>query len=735
MTKVNILINGSAKSQKSFRSNNSALLNFYNFAFIIVMSFIGFVAEATNLVPNPGFENTSDWTYYSGLGTYTGAYDNIIAHTGSRSYSITCTGEIGYAWVCSPIIENIIPFEMTNKTTYHLALSVKGIDVKPTVTIYYYTASGAAKSETLTLKSGTFDWTDFNWTLLAPAETTRIRVYLQNYSTGTAWFDDICLEEASLTPAEEATLLISEGSYYLYEPRNNAEDPALAAGYADYIIYHRKNPGFMYKDSIPQPEEIISQINIFGTPGQSVPFWTSVYAVDNNFDMAVVLESDFTDGFGHSIPKEHVKINYIETWNQRVPYMICGIGYRYYNIPERLMPVTQTVPVIQGQSKGFWFQVPLPQNCTPGTYQATVKFSANSVEKSIVVELKVFPFTLEQPADNLSSLFSTMGSINTMTDIQAERYLMDMKEYGVSDLEFTLNPFRTITGWQAYTWSGDYITTISKLEKYSGDRSLYIKCRGTTGRAAWHYLDAIPVNENTNYSLSLYVKGDLLTAGKVMIWYTDSTGVTSKTFSLPSGTYGWTNYSNTFTTPPGTTSIKMYLENRGTGSVWFDDVSIVQGISANMVSNPGFEDGIDFTLSGGRITGWYSEEIARFLTLRRNIEFKGRLIPFCGPMLEIAAGEVLGIDVDSFSGPFSEMNNEILKQGFQDALLAIDAFIQTYAGGEDYEEWFYYGVDEPHNSADKTERALWEYPLAKEIGLKTCGTVYYDSTIEQLGAY
>ncbi|MDD5482361.1 MAG: DUF6067 family protein [Kiritimatiellae bacterium] len=102
---------------------------------------------------------------------------------------------------------------------------------------------------------------------------------------------------------------------------------------------------------------------------------------------------------------------------------------------------------------------------------------------------------------------------------------------------------------------------------------------------------------------------------------------------------------------------------------------------------------------------------------------KGPLIIHCGTMLENQVAEALGVEKppvadQGHGGKSKTMETPEFKEAFKAALREIDKLVKKL-GGKDF-DWYYEGIDEPGGRAagGRPERALWQWPLAKEAGFK-----------------
>lgn len=131
--------------------------------------------------------------------------------------------------------------------------------------------------------------------------------------------------------------------------------------------------------------------------------------------------------------------------------------------------------------------------------------------------------------------------------------------------------------------------------------------------------------------------------------------------------------------------------------------------------------------------GFYSQRLVRFQKIRKELGIKGPLIVAGEKYLESSTGRILGIEISGRSPDLSgHLEDKGLKEAFKKVLKTIDSLIKR-TGGRDYSDWYYYGTDEPF--AGFMPKALWEYRLAKEAGVRTVCTLYPRKELLELLPY
>jgi len=397
-----------------------------------------------NLLSNPSFEERRGWIYSewepkgkTGKRGYEGKYDTEVKYKGKRSVYIKNIGETGRAaWYSHP------PIEVKENAVYEVSIYIKAENATGgSLTCYFY---GPNKSQNFAFDKGTYDWKKYNFSLITPPGTKTIRLYLHNTGKGTFWFDEVSLKEKD--DSDKGKTITYKGTTFLYSPRAKEKDPPLSAQIKDkykkkgYIVYHRKNLRHLYPDSIPQLEEIKESLRNFACPGQYATFWFSIYGLKALNGIKVSLIDDFVSGKGGRIKKENIQLKLIKFWPQRTGWSTLT----YYIIPELLEDMPEKINLLEGENQGFWVQIKVPEKTEPGNYRTKLLIeTSNSPPSEITLNLKVLPFKLKKPEGidwvmyaSLRQRYSGFRQSNPhrYTDEELKRYLLDMKDYGITGL-------------------------------------------------------------------------------------------------------------------------------------------------------------------------------------------------------------------------------------------------------------------------------------------------------------
>lgn len=162
-----------------------------------------------------------------------------------------------------------------------------------------------------------------------------------------------------------------------------------------------------------------------------------------------------------------------------------------------------------------------------------------------------------------------------------------------------------LKGWGIWRPSGSAEVKADTQEAYSGGQSLRIDAKET---ARTDVSRSVAVSPGTHYKISLWIKTEAVVSAaggaQLRLGFFDQSGTQLGKFSYAgtvSGTAAWREYQLILEAPARAATLKteLFFET-GTGTVWFDNVSVRQYCftDANLLENPGFEQ------TGETSAGW-----------------------------------------------------------------------------------------------------------------------------------
>jgi hypothetical protein len=164
------------------------------------------VTHGSTSVPNPGFEaGTAGWSVQKWRGTGTVTSDAEVARSGSASLKVIADPSDKGSVVGVTLGAGSRPFVGTG--SYAVSVWCRTQDVTgvgPYLDVLFYDAAGAVvqSDRKFIAAGGTHDWEQIQATLTVPENTATIRIDLRVDGSGTAWFDDVVLEQVEGMPAE-----------------------------------------------------------------------------------------------------------------------------------------------------------------------------------------------------------------------------------------------------------------------------------------------------------------------------------------------------------------------------------------------------------------------------------------------------------------------------------------------------------------------------------------------------
>ena len=152
-----------------------------------------------NYLRNSNMESASDWLIGSYLGTGTHGYSTDQKYLGTRSIKLTNTDVSDYQWTEQR-------FDLEKGKTYTLSGYIKTENVAYVgegafLDVFFYTGGGQLTGTWSPQVYGTNDWQRYSLTFTLPADSTTTNCGVNcklSFTTGTAWFDCLQLEEGSV---------------------------------------------------------------------------------------------------------------------------------------------------------------------------------------------------------------------------------------------------------------------------------------------------------------------------------------------------------------------------------------------------------------------------------------------------------------------------------------------------------------------------------------------------------
>ncbi|PJJ61877.1 carbohydrate binding domain-containing protein [Compostimonas suwonensis] len=185
---------------------------------------------------------------------------------------------------------------------------------------------------------------------------------------------------------------------------------------------------------------------------------------------------------------------------------------------------------------------------------------------------------------------------------------------------FELNPLDA-NGWGTQDWNSNASLSWATDQKRSGLYSAKVSGTGVNAGFNRDYTNKISIGPSETYTLGGWMKTDSVSGTGAWVWteQLDSLGnvISGTRWDSPQelGTNDWNKVSHTFTAAPNAANMNLYVHLNGSGTVWYDDMTLASG-AGPVVSNSGFEsDPIDangwdtFSWSGSPAITWATDQV------------------------------------------------------------------------------------------------------------------------------
>lgn len=312
---------------------------------------------------------------------------------------------------------------------------------------------------------------------------------------------------------------------------------------------------------------------------------------------------DLRSSAGHVLPAsavELLRVRYV-----RVEYASDRLG-AVGEWPDPLPPFRDGVDVEPGTNLPIWLRVRAPKNTRAGVYRGNVTISADAFEARVPVEVEVYDFTLPDETTCLSLFgfgWANVPRYHRLATPAQQRVVLD--EYLRCFSEHRISPYNPapldrFTYWwdTGSKWEGGQFVT---GDAHSGKKSLLAQDASDTANPQARYVELLPVsgkplrvslwrrNASLNRPASIY----LCHYDRGRQWFYGR----NRHMTIPSSIQ-WARFETTVPSfPSGTAFIRVLVQGcrysekgEQTGSIWLDDVSIVDtGTGEELIEGGDFE--------------------------------------------------------------------------------------------------------------------------------------------------
>ncbi|BBI31920.1 S-layer homology domain-containing protein [Cohnella abietis] len=166
--------------------------------------------------------------------------------------------------------------------------------------------------------------------------------------------------------------------------------------------------------------------------------------------------------------------------------------------------------------------------------------------------------------------------------------------YGTNIVQIEIGPNSVIrpkgyfSDWSLHTSGGVQASALlDSTISHSGKASLRLNNTSPSSPNVYMQVSqTVPAKPNTTYEMKMWVKGENVNG----VSFTGDPSWGNRV-SFPTGTYNWTEVTNSYTTKSDETQIGfVILSENVVGNVWIDDISLTeQGVTGNLLKNGNFD--------------------------------------------------------------------------------------------------------------------------------------------------
>jgi len=222
------------------------------------------------------------------------------------------------------------------------------------------------------------------------------------------------------------------------EPDWPLPEPTPAEQSAGIMADVTSDPGDYKPDRWPKPEEHVTKLSAFLTPGEDEPVWVGVYGLAELLGLTIRVHTG-------NAPVT-VDVRHLHFWPQRTGWR----SREWYMTPELILPCQegkkwvpakrgvleeQPFNLKQGETAAFWLTLTAAADAPPGLYEGSVAIRGHERPAlELPLQIEVLPFTLRKPPDRYWLLYCDSGRWTAMSDEQVLAELRDFARHGMTGL-------------------------------------------------------------------------------------------------------------------------------------------------------------------------------------------------------------------------------------------------------------------------------------------------------------
>ena len=215
-------------------------------------------------------------------------------------------------------------------------------------------------------------------------------------------------------------------------------EPTPAEAAAGFTAYVTSDAGDYKPYRVPKPEERVTELVAFMTPGETEPVWVGVYGLAGL--AGLTLEFDVGQA------PVTAEVRHLHFWPQRTGWT----SRQWYMTPELILPCgdgKRTVPVkrgvlaeqpfslAQGETAAFWLTLKAPRGVAAGLYEASVSIKGDGRPAlKLPLRIEILPFELRRPQDRYWLMYADVGRWSRMTENQILAEMRDFADHGMTGM-------------------------------------------------------------------------------------------------------------------------------------------------------------------------------------------------------------------------------------------------------------------------------------------------------------
>ena len=186
-----------------------------------------------------------------------------------------------------------------------------------------------------------------------------------------------------------------------------------------FVVFARDYAAPVGPHDVPLAAERVSEVRAFAAQGEYEPISFGVHALSNIKSLSLGV-GEFRSPGGAIAPPQ-VDVRWVRCVRQ-----ITNKKEKLYRLTPFLLESRPAIALARGTNAQAWITVKVPDDASPGVYEAEGKLSADANSQSVSLKLRVLPFALPVPTAEMAM------SVRAVKDDEALRgNMIDLREHGI----------------------------------------------------------------------------------------------------------------------------------------------------------------------------------------------------------------------------------------------------------------------------------------------------------------